>query len=83
MINLVVFSLLGIGMFFSILRVIMGPSIPDRVVGVDTLNVIITGSIVFLAHIFRNNLYLDIALVYGILAFVETVLMARYLEGRK
>ncbi|BDU50734.1 cation:proton antiporter [Haliovirga abyssi] len=83
MINLVVFSLLGIGVFFSILRVILGPSVPDRVVGVDTLNVIITGAIVFLAHIFRNSLYLDIALVYGILAFVETVLMARYLEGRK
>ncbi|MBE0600468.1 MAG: cation:proton antiporter, partial [Firmicutes bacterium] len=39
--------------------------------------------IAFLAFVFKNSLYLDIALAYGILSFVETVLFARFLEGKK
>ena len=60
----------------------LNPSGP-RVVGLDTLNIIITAVIVFLAFTLDNALYLDIALVYGILAFLETVLFARFLEGRR
>ena len=61
----------------------LGPTSADRVAALDTLNVMLTGTIVFLALVFKNGLYLDIALVYGLLAFVETVLIARYLEGKK
>lgn len=82
MINIIVFILISIGVFFSLLRVIKGPTIADRVVGIDTINVTVTGVIVFIAHIFNNSLYLDIAIVYGILAFLETVVIARYLEGK-
>ncbi|MBM7558441.1 cation:proton antiporter [Marinitoga litoralis] len=76
-------SLIAIGALFSVLRLIFGPTTPDRVVAVDTLNVIITGSIVFIAFILKSELYLDIALVYGALSFLETVVIARYLEGKK
>lgn len=82
-INIVVFSLVGIGVLFAIIRLIAGPTIFDRVVGLDTLNVIITAFIVFMAFILKNNLYLDIALVYGILSFLETILFARFLEGKR
>jgi multicomponent Na+:H+ antiporter subunit F len=44
------------------------------------MNVIITGLIVFLAHVFESSLYLDIAIIYGVLAFLETVVFSRYLE---
>jgi len=81
-INYLVFSLIGLGIFFSLIRLIKGPTTFDRVVGVDTTNIIITGSIVFIAHLFDNSLYLDIAIVYGILAFLETVIIARYLEAK-
>ena len=81
--NIVVFSLVGIGVFFALFRLLAGPSSFDRVVGLDTLNIIVTALIAFLAFVFKNALYLDIALVYGILSFVETVVFARFLEGRK
>jgi len=81
-INIVVFTLIAVGVLFSIIRLVIGPTISDRVVSIDTLNVIVTGLIVFIAHIFKNSLYLDIAIVYGILSFLETVVIARYLEGR-
>lgn len=83
MMNLLVFGLIGLGLFFSILRLIIGPDITDRIVSVDAINVIVTGTIVFIAHIFKSNLYLDIAIAYAALSFLETVIFARYLEAKK
>ena len=81
--NILVFSLIGIGVVFAMIRLLAGPTAFDRAVGLDTLNIIVTAAIVFLAFIFESSLYLDIALAYGILSFLETVVFARFLEGRK
>ena len=81
--NIIVFSLIGVGVLFAGFRLLLGPTSFDRVVGLDTLNIIITALIAFLSFVFKNSLYLDIALAYGILSFVETVVLARFLEGRK
>jgi multicomponent Na+:H+ antiporter subunit F len=82
MMNIIVFSLIGIGVLFALLRLIIGPSAFDRVVGLDTFNVIITGLIVFIAYFLKSSLYLDIAIVYAILSFLETIIFARFLEGK-
>lgn len=82
-VNIIVLTLTGIGVLFALLRLIIGPSAFDRVVGLDTVNVIIIALIVFLAYYFQSVLYLDIALAYAILSFLETLVFARYLEGRK
>ena len=83
MINIVVFSLIGLGIIFALLRLIIGPTSFDRVVALDTLNIIITASIVLIAFILKSSLYLDIALAYGILSFLETIVFARFLEGKQ
>ncbi len=80
MMDILVFCLVGFGAFFSILRIILGPSLADRAAALDTMNVIVTGLIVFFAHLFNSSFYLDIAIVYGVLAFLETVIFSRYLE---
>ncbi len=82
-INIIVFSLLGLGLLFALIRFIKGPSLSDKVVSLDTFNMIVIGVIVMLAGLFKNNLYLDIAIIYAILAFLETVVFARYVEGKK
>ncbi len=81
MINTLVFLLIGIGVFFAFLRLVIGPSSFDRVLSLDIINIIVTGTLVFVGFIFNNELYLDIAIVYAILSFIETVVFARYLEG--
>ncbi|MBU0996811.1 MAG: cation:proton antiporter [Firmicutes bacterium] len=83
MIDYIVFSLLGLGLLFALIRFIKGPSLSDKVVSLDTFNMIVIGVIVMLANLFKNNLYLDIAIIYAILAFLETVVFARYVEGKK
>jgi multicomponent Na+:H+ antiporter subunit F len=76
-------SLIFIGALFSLLRILLGPTLSDRVAALDVMNVIITGVIVLFAFIEENALFLDIALVYAALSFLETVIVARYLEGKK
>jgi len=82
-IDIIVLALVGVGILFAVLRMLIGPSSFDRVVALDTVNVIITALIVFLAYYLKSMLYLDIALAYAILSFLETLVFARFLEGRK
>jgi len=82
MINIIVFSLLGLAILFTLLRMIIGPKLADRVVSLDTLNMIVIGIIGMLALVFNNELYLDIVIVYAILSFFESVVFARYMEGK-
>lgn len=80
--NIIVFALVGLGLTLAVVRLVKGPSVADRAVALDTFNVIVIGTIALLSLLFDNNLYLDIAIVYGILAFLETIVFARYLEAR-
>jgi multisubunit Na+/H+ antiporter MnhF subunit len=73
--------LLGAALLIALLRLVLGPTAPDRVVAADTLTVITSLAIVGLALLFANPLYLDVALVFGVLAFVGVVAIARAIEG--
>lgn len=77
------FALVLLGALLTLYRLLRGPTVPDRVAALDILNVIVTGSIVLFSLIDKNSLFLDIALVYAALSFLESVVVARYLEGRK
>jgi len=78
-----VVGLLAIAILLSTVRLLLGPTTPDRVVAADTLAVITTAGLVILASVFENPIYLDVALVYGALAFVGTVAVARAIEGNR
>jgi multicomponent Na+:H+ antiporter subunit F len=65
----------------SFIRFIKGPTAPDRVVALDTMTVIGISVIAFIAFISKRFIYLDVALVYGLLSFLGVVAFARYLEG--
>jgi len=74
--------LFGVAIALSGWRLLKGPTTPDRIVAGDTLNVIATAGIVLLAALFDNPIYLDVALIYGVLSFVGTVALARTIEAR-
>lgn len=81
--NYLFFGLIGLGVTLAFLRILIGPTSADRLAALDTLNVILTGTIAILSLTFKNGLYLDIALIYGLLSFIETIVIARYLEAKK
>ena len=77
------FIMLGMALLLGLIRLLLGPSSPDRIVAADTLSVITTAGIAGLALVLDNPLYLDIALIYGVLAFVAVVALARAIEGNR
>ena len=62
--------------------IIRGPSIWDRLLGLNMLSSKITVVIVLLAGLSGQAYLLDIALVYAILGFIGTILMAKFVERR-
>ena len=66
-----------------ILRGALGPTAPDRVVAVDALTSLVVAAFVLLGVYYRAAIFLDIALVYALLAFLGTLAIAKYLEGRR
>jgi multisubunit Na+/H+ antiporter MnhF subunit len=81
--EIVAFALLGLALLLALLRLVLGPKAPDRVVASDTLSVITTIGIVGLALVLGNPLYLDVARVDGVLAVVAVVAIARAIEGNR
>jgi multisubunit Na+/H+ antiporter MnhF subunit len=81
LIETVALVMLGGAVLLSLLRLLLGPTAPDRVVAADTLAVITTSGLVVLAALLGSPLYLDVALIYGTLAFVGVVAIARAIEG--
>ncbi|MGD8908146.1 MAG: monovalent cation/H+ antiporter complex subunit F [Chromatiales bacterium] len=74
-------AMLGLAVLLVLLRLLLGPAAPDRVVAADTLAVITTSGLVVIAALLGSPLYLDLALIYGTLAFVGIVAIARAIEG--
>ncbi len=75
------FALMGTALLLGLVRFGLGPRTPDRLVAADTLSVITTAGLAGVAALLASPLYLDVALVYGVLAFVGVVALARAIEG--
>jgi len=65
---------------FGIIRLIIGPDTVDRVVAIDVLTIVTIALIALLAHQANRFIYLDVALVYGLLSFLGVLAVARFLE---
>lgn len=65
---------------FSVVRLIIGRTVVDRIVAIDMLTVISIALIALYAHISGRFVYIDVALVYGLLSFLAVLAIARYLE---
>jgi len=62
-------------------RLILGPTAPDRVIAVDTVNTLTIAIMVLLGVIFSEIIFVDVAIVYGLLSFVSTLFVAKYIGG--
>jgi multisubunit Na+/H+ antiporter MnhF subunit len=63
-------------------RVLRGPTMPDRVVGLEILTTLAVGLAVCTTAVHGQRASLDVALVLALLAFLGTVAYARALGGR-
>jgi multicomponent Na+:H+ antiporter subunit F len=77
---LVAAVLIFFSIVFGVARLIIGQTVVDRVAAVDMLTVISISIIALYAHVSGRFIYLDAALVYGVLSFLSVLAIARYLE---
>ncbi len=64
-------------------RIIRGPTIPDRMVGVDIFGILVVGICAILSIQTDRSFILDIGIAWIILSFIGTLTLAKYLTGKK
>lgn len=78
---MIVLLALALCIIMAMIRVIRGPTAPDRVVGLDTINTIVISGMVIFGAAFNEVIYIDVAIVYALLSFISTLFIAKCLEG--
>ncbi len=73
--------LLSISLVVALYRVIVGPSMHDRILALDTMGYIVIGIIAVLSIMLNSHAYLEAILLIGILAFLSTIALSKYMEG--
>ena len=68
-------------MALAAVRLVLGPTAPDRVIALDTVNTLVIASMILLGVVFGQIIFVDVAIVYGLLSFVSTLYIAKYIGG--
>ncbi len=71
--------LLSIYILLIVIGIAFSHNVPERIVALDTINTMIITMMVVLGAVERKALYIDIGIVYGIISFIGTLYIARYL----
>lgn len=77
---LIATALLVAAGLLATVRLILGPSGPDRAVALDGMTIMSVSLIAVIAVMAQRIIYLDVALVYALVSFLGIVALARYLE---
>jgi multicomponent Na+:H+ antiporter subunit F len=65
----------------STIRLVKGPTAPDRVVAMDAVNTLVVAGMIVLGIVYQQVIFVDVAIVYALLSFVGTLYIARQLGG--
>jgi multicomponent Na+:H+ antiporter subunit F len=73
-------TILGAALLIALVRLVKGPTLPDRIVAMDLLGMIVVGLIVVLAGASGVRATLDAAIVIALVGFLGTIAYATYVE---
>jgi multicomponent Na+:H+ antiporter subunit F len=73
-------AILGVALIIAFVRLVKGPTLPDRIVAMDLFGVLIVALIVVVAASSRVRATLDAAIVIALIGFLGTVAYATYVE---
>ena len=75
---------LGLIMALSLYRAVVGPTILDRLIGVNAIGSKTTVLLIIIGLLFEKaDMFIDIALAYALLNFIAVLASARYFHKRK
>jgi len=73
-------AMLAIAAGLTFIRLVKGPTLPDRVIAIDLIGVLLVCLLVLMAGVTSQQAFLDVAMVVALISFVGTVAYARYIE---
>jgi multicomponent Na+:H+ antiporter subunit F len=79
----IAFILVMLGVVGGFIRLVKGPSLPDRVVALDMMTVLIVSFCGLYAILSEQTAFVDVAIVVAVIGFLATVALARYVERRQ
>ena len=74
--------LVGIATVLTLLRLAFGPSMPDRILALDTLAIDVIALVVLMGLLANSALSFEAALLIAMTGFVGTVALCKYVIGR-
>jgi multicomponent Na+:H+ antiporter subunit F len=75
-------GILSLSFLVTIYRIVKGPTLPDRILGLDMLVAIAIGFIAVIGIKTGYTLYVDVAIALGLVGFLATVAFARFVLSR-
>ena len=74
--------LVGLAMLMALVRLLRGPTVPDRVLALDTLYVATIAQLILFGMHLGTAIYFEVALILAMLSFVSTVVLSKYVIRR-
>jgi multicomponent Na+:H+ antiporter subunit F len=78
--SVVALAMLGAAACLTFIRLLKGPTLPDRVVAIDLIGVLMVCILVVTAAATGQQAFLDVGMVVALISFVGTVAYSRYIE---
>ena len=78
----IILPILSVSALMVFIRFVKGPHVADRVLSLDLLITIGLGFITVVSIITDQSTFLDIALIFAMIAFLSTVAFSYYLEKK-
>ncbi|MBR2656748.1 monovalent cation/H+ antiporter complex subunit F [Yoonia sp.] len=73
---------IGLSLLIAFVRMVLGPTLSDRVVALDMMTTLIIAFCGVVAVLTAVSAFLDVAIVLALVGFLATVALARYVERR-
>ena len=74
--------MVGLAMLLALVRLLRGPTVPDRVLALDTLYVATIAQLILFGMHLGTAVYFEVALIIAMLGFVSTVVLSKYIIRR-
>ncbi len=78
----VTLGILVVSIFVALIRLILGPSLPDRVVALDLISTLVIGIVAVDIVLSGQVVLLSVVMVLALVSFLGTIAFAHYLERK-
>lgn len=76
---IIAFAMVCLALLLSLYRLLLGPSVPDRILALDTLYINSIALLILLGISLKSMLYYESALLIALMGFMGTLALSKYL----